>query len=225
VKTALQVAVLALCAVLAAGLAALVLTLPAAPPALPQQIAARLADSGVSHPVTAVLLNFRAYDTLLEVGVLLLAVAGALGLREPGERGSRPAAVAVDPVLSTLVRLGVPLMLLTSGYLLWAGATRPGGAFQAAAVLAGAGVLVHLSRVAAPARIGETLLRAAIALGFAVFLAVGIAAAASSGSLLGYPPGTAGALILLIEAALTVSIAVGLVSLFLAAPAFEEDGR
>ena len=29
-------------------------------------------ESGVSHPVTAVLLNFRAYDTFLEVGVLIL---------------------------------------------------------------------------------------------------------------------------------------------------------
>ena len=31
----------------------------------------RLDESGVSNPVTAVLLNFRGYDTLLEITVLL----------------------------------------------------------------------------------------------------------------------------------------------------------
>ena len=39
-----------------------------------QAVAANLATSGVSNPVTAVLLNFRAYDTLLELAVLLTAV-------------------------------------------------------------------------------------------------------------------------------------------------------
>jgi multisubunit Na+/H+ antiporter MnhB subunit len=39
-------------------------------------------ESGVDHPVTAVLLNFRSYDTLLEIAVLLLAVVVALALRE-----------------------------------------------------------------------------------------------------------------------------------------------
>ena len=37
---------------------------------------AAIPDSGVSHPVTAVLLNFRAYDTLLELAVVLSAVLG-----------------------------------------------------------------------------------------------------------------------------------------------------
>ncbi|MFN2337821.1 MAG: hypothetical protein ABR544_02485, partial [Gammaproteobacteria bacterium] len=41
---------------------------------LPELVQEHLGTSGVSHPVTAVLLNFRAHDTLLEIGVLLLAV-------------------------------------------------------------------------------------------------------------------------------------------------------
>ena len=40
------------------------------------QIDAAMAQSGVDHPVTAVLLNFRAWDTLLELAVLLLALLG-----------------------------------------------------------------------------------------------------------------------------------------------------
>ena len=36
--------------------------------------------SGVRNPVTAVLLNFRGYDTLLEMGVLLVALLGVWSL-------------------------------------------------------------------------------------------------------------------------------------------------
>jgi multisubunit Na+/H+ antiporter MnhB subunit len=50
---------------------------------------ALLPESGVEHPVTAVLLNFRAYDTWLEIGVILLgllaifAVGGIKIYRKP----------------------------------------------------------------------------------------------------------------------------------------------
>jgi multisubunit Na+/H+ antiporter MnhB subunit len=119
-------------------------------------------------------------------------------------------------VLRALIQLAVPLMILTGGYLLWAGAIQPGGAFQGGAVLAGAGVLLGLARVPLPGR--GSGLRVLIAGGFAVFLTVALAAMALRGSLLHYPPDGAGVLILLTEAALTVSIAAKLVSLFFAVP-------
>ena len=55
------------------------------PVRLADDVLANLQVSGVSNPVTAVLLNFRAYDTLLELAVLLAAVLGilALGPRDP----------------------------------------------------------------------------------------------------------------------------------------------
>lgn len=217
-RPALRILILVLCALFGAGLAALILTLPPAPEALPQQVAARIPESGVAHPVTAVLLNFRAYDTLLEIAVLLLAGLSALALRDPAP----PAPVAgargedADPVLRALIQLAVPMMILAGGYLLWAGATQPGGAFQGAAVLAGAGVLLGLARVPLPGRGAGW--RTLMAGGFAVFLAVALAAMALRGSLLHYPPESAGALILLVEAALTLSIAATLVSLFFAVP-------
>ena len=49
---------------------------------LAQSVSTNLANSGVSNPVTAVLLNFRAYDTLLELAVLLTAVLGIFALGE-----------------------------------------------------------------------------------------------------------------------------------------------
>ena len=107
---------------------------------LPRAISGNLAASGVSNPVTAVLLNFRAYDTLLELAVLLTAVLGifALGQATPGYQ---PA----GPIFDGLVRWLVPVLILTAGYLLWVGAHAPGGAFQAGATLAAAGVVLRLA--------------------------------------------------------------------------------
>ena len=58
----------------AVALSILVVGLPTA--GLGEQVAARMPESGVRSPVTAVLLNFRGYDTFLEMLVLLLAVLG-----------------------------------------------------------------------------------------------------------------------------------------------------
>ena len=52
--------------------------LPSEPSGLTGVVDSQMANSGVEHPVTAVLLNFRGYDTWLELGVLLLAVMGVL---------------------------------------------------------------------------------------------------------------------------------------------------
>lgn len=187
-------------------------------PDLPALVQQQLDRSGVDHPVTAVLLNFRGYDTLLEIGVLLLAVLGVLAVRRAAghEHVSAPPAGAV---LSALTDLAVPLMVLVAGYLLWAGAHQPGGAFQAGAVLAGAGVLLRLSgRLPALLPPGFWV-RAGLLLGFTVFTVVAFGMTAGGRQLLNYPPQQAGAWILLIEASLTVSIALILVSLFLGAPA------
>ena len=67
--------------------------------ALALTIGDKLAVSGVSNPVTAVLLNFRAYDALLELAVLLTAVLGILML-DPIRSGYRPA----GPVYAGLTR-------------------------------------------------------------------------------------------------------------------------
>ncbi len=212
-KTLLNVAVLFLASVLGLALGWSILDLPVAAVRLPEQVTAQLDMSGVAHPVTAVLLNFRGYDTLLEIAVLLLALLGILALpRHISDRQHRPA--SANPMLQTLARVLAPLMLLVAGYILWAGAHRPGGAFQAGAVLAGAGVLLHLAGLlpawATPGRI----LRAGLAVGLLVFIAVAVALMAQ-GTLLQYPPGWAGALILTIEASLTLSLGLILAGLYL----------
>lgn len=209
----------------AAALIAALLDLP--PPAvrLPAEVTARLPESGVEHPVTAVLLNFRGYDTLLEIAVLLLALIGMLAAGAGRGRAGRERAgsdAAAEPVVQTLARFAAPLMALAAVYLLWAGAHRPGGAFQAGAVLAAAAVLLHLGRLlpawASPGR----WLRIGLAGGFLVFLMLATALS-GPGALLQYPPQHAGALILLIEAALMVSLGLILAGLFLLLSRDEEE--
>jgi multisubunit Na+/H+ antiporter MnhB subunit len=174
-------------------------------------VATHLGESGVSHPVTAVLLNYRGYDTLLEIAVLLLALLAILAV--VGEkRIASPS--TTHPVLQTLARLATPSIIVMAVYLLWAGAFRPGGAFQAGALLAAAAVLLHLVGLLPGWRTPRLRLRLGIAAGFAVFLTVA-AALLTQGSLLKYPPQAAGGLILLIESALTLSLALILAGLFL----------
>lgn len=206
-----RIGVIALALVFIGALAGALLELGPASIDLRGPVAAHLAQSGVSHPVTAVLLNYRGYDTLLEIAVLLLALLAILAV--VGEAGaSRPP--AAHPVLQTLARLATPLMIVVAVYLLWAGAFRPGGAFQAGAVLAAAAVLLHLVGLLPGWNTPRLRLRLGLAAGFAVFLTIA-SALLTQGALLQYPPEAAGGLILLIESALTLSLALILAGLFL----------
>ena len=203
-----------------AGLAWVLVTSPARDPILPELVERNRDISGVSNPVTAVLLNFRSWDTLLEVAVLLTAMTavwsmdrGARALaRESGERFD-------DPVLHGLVRLVVPLATLVAVYLAWVGSQAPGGAFQAGALLAGAGVLLVATGLLRPPTAETRVVRGAVAAGLFAFVAVGFGVMPWTGVFLQYPSGWAYPLILGVEAVLTVSIAVVLVQLFVDVPA------
>ncbi len=193
------------------------------PAFLPHEIAARLPETGVQNPVTGVLLNFRGYDTLLEIAVLVAAMAGVWSL----DRGSRRFGRArgepdEDPVLHALTRFAVPVTVVTAVYLTWVGSTEPGGAFQAGSLLAGAGVLLTVAGVLPPPTAASRPVRAMVAGGMAGFILAGIAVLPLTGQFLHYPEGWAYPMILGIEALLTVSIAVVLVELFVDVPAVPE---
>ncbi|MDZ4169898.1 MAG: hydrogen gas-evolving membrane-bound hydrogenase subunit E [Coriobacteriia bacterium] len=214
-----------LCVLVFAMLASGVVAIPEKEPGLAPVIEQNLAQSGVKNAVTAVLLNFRGYDTLLEIAVLMLATIGVLSLRKGTSGIWAPLAPAADPVLSSMTRVLVPLMVLTSGYLLWAGEHAPGGAFQAGAVLGAAGVLLALSGYARPGWVTRLALRVAIAVGFIVFLLIALMPLLSGGTLLDYPDGLAKPLMLVIESWLTFSIGVILVSLFISSATPERHER
>ncbi len=222
-----RIAVGAICTALFVLLGSAVFSISETDLGLAPSVAERQAESGVKNVVTAVLLNFRGYDTLLEIAVLMLATIGVLSLRKESAGIWASLEPAADPVLSSMTRLLVPLMILTSGYLLWAGEHAPGGAFQAGAVLGSAGVLLALSGYARPGWVTRVALRVAIAVGFIAFLVIALAPMLSGGALLEYPEGLEKPLMIVIETWLTFSIAVILISLFIssATPEMQERER
>lgn len=175
------------------------------PVILPALANKQLSVSGVDHPVTAVLLNYRAWDTLLELMVLLLALLGVRQLQI-----ARQPIPAPWPLLLAWGRMLAPLTLLVGGYVLWRGAFAPGGAFQAGAILAAGAVILRLCQLLPPLRWNHWLLRLLILLGVAVFLTVGGLSAYYGTGWLAYPPAWAGILIMIIEVAATFSIATTL---------------
>lgn len=172
---------------------------------LPPLVEQYLPASGVDHPVTAVLLNFRAWDTLLELVVLLLALLGVRQL--PGSGGTIP---APWPHLLAWSRILAPLTVVLGGYLLWRGAAAPGGAFQAGALLAAGAVMLRLSGVLPPLRWTFWPIRWLVLVGAGLFLAVAAMTAWLGSAWLHYPEPWSGPLIVAIEVAATLSIATTL---------------
>jgi multisubunit Na+/H+ antiporter MnhB subunit len=154
---------------------------------------------------------------LLEIGVLLVAVFGIGTLPESFHKHSSSDS-APSPVLLALVRLLAPLMVLIAGYLLWAGSHAPGGAFQAGAVLNAAAILVFLAGLPLLQWFHGWRFRAALIGGFVLFLGVGVWTMVMEGHFLEYPRDQADNLILLIETAVTISIAFILAALFFSNP-------
>ena len=198
---------------LTSALCRAVLSLPGHSSGLSAQVLTELKRSGVSNPLTAVVLNFRGYDTLLEMGVLLLAAMGSWSL---GTAAAGPASKFSDTILLSFVRWLLPIMVLVAAYLLWVGKSAPGGAFQAGAVLGAAGILLLLSVLDVSRLPAGWPVRLSLVAGISVFLGVAAGVMAKGYRFLEYPPQQAGNLILLIESAATVSIAVTLVLLFIA---------
>lgn len=194
----------------AVGLGYVIVSLTPVAAGLSEEVAVNLEASGVSNPVTAVLLNFRVYDTLLEMVVLLLAVLGVWSLGGAALLHE----TAPGPVLDTLLRLLVPVLFIVAAYLLWVGAHATGGAFQAGSVLGAAGVLLLLTGWRLRAGLAALSLRLVLVAGLFAFVTMAVVTLLHKGQLLEYPPAHAGMLILILETTATISIGVTLTALF-----------
>ena len=189
------------------------------------ELAAAMPRAGVENPVTAVLLNFRAWDTLLESIVLLAALIGLWMLTRERDWSGRlglPQHSRAGGVLASFGRVLPPVGLLIGVWLVWAGADRHGGAFQGGTVLAAVGLVAAMAGLVRPPRIGARLWHVALVIGPAVFVLSGLAGAILAGEFLTLPPPIAKPAILTIEIALTASIAATLAFLVLGPP---EEGR
>jgi multisubunit Na+/H+ antiporter MnhB subunit len=170
----------------------------------------QLPYSGSQNPVTAVLLNYRAYDTLLEIAVLLVAALSVYTLSglATGESVKVP-----GPIFCRHLRWMTPVFWLGVPYMIWIGGRAPGGVFQAGALLAGLGALTLLGPSPWPLRLRRRVVRWGLVFGFTLFLATA-AWMLQFGNLLAYPPDQANTWILLIEIACTLSIAISLTVVF-----------
>lgn len=206
--------------ILAGSLGYALSTLPGPDVTLPMLIEKHLPDSGVSNPVTAVLLNFRGYDTLLEMAVLMTAliIVRAFSENTLGAYGSS------DWFLTRFSALLLPVLLLVSFYLLWAGAHAPGGAFQAGSVLGASGVILLLAGPHSPKHVPEFLSRVLFVIGTTGFVLAALLGMIYGGNMLQYPPQYAGTWIFGIEAAASLSIGITLSALFLALLPRKEPG-
>lgn len=216
-----------LCLVLTGGLAWVILTLPEASSGLIPEVTANLETTGVTNTVTAVLLGFRAFDTLLESIVIAVALVAVWALTSEGMWGASPGLrqhVRRDGVLATFGRLLPPIGLVIAVYLVWAGSTLPGGAFQAGTVLGAVLLLTAMAGLGEPPAVTDPRLRTAVVAGPLVFLAIGITGA-FFGSFLALPPAWSKTLITLIEVVLTGSIAVTLAYMVLGVPRELEHRR
>jgi multisubunit Na+/H+ antiporter MnhB subunit len=221
----------ALAAVLATAVAialgSLAMLLPAEAPSLAAETMRALPESGLGNPVAGVLFVFRAFDTMLEKVVLLLALLGVWSLAREEAWGGAPALKPLaqpQGVLPLLARTLPPIGLTYGIYMTWAGADVPGGAFQGGTVLAAMWILVVLAGLALFPKVSSPGLRWAVAAGPVVFLLIGFAGFLSPGLFLAYPQGYAKPLIVVMELALTLSIAV-ILGLLVAGPPAGREAR
>jgi multisubunit Na+/H+ antiporter MnhB subunit len=209
-----------LCILVSAGIAAIVLLLPEPAPTLAPQAVAKIAATGLGNPVTAVLMAYRAIDTLLETVVLLLSLLGIWSLAPNRVWGGFPGPrqqTDPDGALTFTAQLLVPVGILIGIYIFWVGSVAPGGEFQGATILAAMWILAMMAGVADAPPVSKRWLRLLLVAGPAVFLAIGFVGFATADAFLAYPQSHAKLLILIIEIPVTLSIAATL-ALLVAGP-------
>lgn len=224
-RLSIRIGAALLCATLTAALVAVILSLPEIPNSLAPQVLEQMPSTGLGNPVTAVLLAFRSADTLLEAIVLMLALIAVWSLTPNHLWGSRPGQqTKSDPngILAYLARLLPPIGIVIAVYILWVGADLPGGKFQAGTLLAAMTLLLLMAGLIKLPPTSQRWLRLALLTGTAVFFIIGFAGIPLTGAFLAYPEGFAKPLIIIIEFASMVSIAVTL-ALLVAGIAEQEE--
>jgi len=220
-RTLVRVAAAALSAAVTAALAIGVLMLPDPAPTLAPQTMANIEATGVGNPITAVLLAFRAMDTLLEAIVLVFALIGVWSLGPDLAWGGRPGLRhRADPngILAYLARVLPPIGIIVGTYIFWVGADHPGGKFQGATIVAAMWLLAIMAGLADAPPVSRTWVRVGLAAGPLVFIAIGLMGAVTAGAFLAYPDGYAKSLIIVIELALMPTLALILALLIAGAP-------
>ncbi len=112
------------------------------------------ADTHVPNIVTAVLADYRGYDTMFETvvifiaGVAIMAILRVLATIPPGHQPVQydpRKKIAYDPIISVTCRLIVPVIQLFALYVVAHGHHSPGGGFQGGVILGASFILIAIT--------------------------------------------------------------------------------
>jgi multicomponent Na+:H+ antiporter subunit B len=114
---------------------------------IPHYLKYGVTEGGAENIITAIILNYRGYDTMGEVTVIFSALISVLAVltREKSELIRAPKYAPGDEssvMVRTAVKFFLPFILLFSVYVILMGKYSPGGGFQGGAVIA-AGFVVY----------------------------------------------------------------------------------
>lgn len=101
----------------------------------------------VSNTVTAIVVNFRGFDTLGEVTVLFLAVTalGSILYKKRHQVGERSVMFSASSIVTSGSKLLFPAIVLLGAYIFIHGHLSPGGGFQGGVVIATGFLLMLLA--------------------------------------------------------------------------------
>jgi multicomponent Na+:H+ antiporter subunit B len=108
-------------------------------------------DTEVPNMVTAVLADYRGFDTMFETvvvfiaGIAVLAILKGSGGRRRGARRAYEVEAEPDIIVTHTVRLMVPVIQIFAFYVLAHGHVSPGGGFQGGVVMGASFILVALA--------------------------------------------------------------------------------
>ena len=107
-------------------------------------------DTEVPNMVTAVLADYRGFDTMFETvvvfiaGIAVLAILKGSGRRRGGNRKDHEVEAEPDLIVTNTVRLVVPIIQIFAFYVLAHGHVSPGGGFQGGVVMGASFILLAL---------------------------------------------------------------------------------
>jgi len=106
--------------------------------AAPRYIAQGSQETGCSNLVSAIILNYRIYDTMGEMVVIFGALAAALAIlgREHVKEGLSPLKVEPSPLVRIMMIIYIPFFIVFALYVIINGGFSVGGGFQGGAILA-----------------------------------------------------------------------------------------
>ncbi len=100
-------------------------------------------DTGVINLVTAILFDYRGFDTLGEATVIF-GVASAITFLIPKRKASMTSA-RFSPIVNQIIKLVIPFLVILGFYLIFYGHLSPGGGFTGGVVLATISILFTIT--------------------------------------------------------------------------------